>query len=99
MDTLLATFQGDPVKVVGYADDILLMVTGPDKGTLIDIMNEALERVLTWGDRNGLTFSPLKTCAVLFTRKATRGTRHNRKLLMDGTEVLLSDSMKYTMPS
>ena len=74
--------QGDPVKVVGYADDILLMVTGPDKGTLIDIMNEALERVLTWEDRNGLTFNPLKTCAVLFTRKATRGTRHNRKLLM-----------------
>ena len=53
MDTLLATFQGDPVKVVGYADDILLMVLGPDRGTLIDIMNEALERVLTWGYRNG----------------------------------------------
>ena len=35
MDTILSTFQGDAVRVVGYADDILLMIGGADPGSLV----------------------------------------------------------------
>ena len=94
MDTLLNTFKHEAVKVVGYADDILLMVVGPDKGILIDLMNTALEKVLKWGNENGLTFNPQKTMSVLFTRRSNKGKKSNQKLMMDGTEVKVTNHMK-----
>ena len=59
MDTLLSTFDNtEPVKVVGYADDILLYVSGTDHNTLGKLMQMALNRVEEWGVEMGLTFCP-----------------------------------------
>ncbi len=92
MDSLLTTFKGEPVKVLGYADDILLYVVGKSPTTLANMMQRELKRVIEWGDRNGLAFNPSKTSMVLYTR--------NRKKLkvrvkMDGVPLEHQDSLRY----
>jgi len=94
MNEALVSFKGDAVQVFGYADDILLMVTGKDPGVLVDHMNGALSKVLHWGERNGLLFNPTKTNAVRFTRAKKFSPAWNR-LKMDGKRLEYSDSMKY----
>ena len=68
MDTLLTQFNGTAVKVVGYADDVLIMVAGKDLDTMGSIISRALKEILNWGTDNGLTFNPGKTTAICFTR-------------------------------
>ncbi len=68
MDELLVSFKRGPVKAIGYADDVLLYVTGRFPLTLAELIQPELDRVVKWGKTNGLSFNPLKTNAVLFTR-------------------------------
>ena len=93
MDTILPEFRAGAVRVVGYADDIILLVGGKDPGTLVDTMNAALKKVLKWGQENGLIFNPDKTCAVRFT-KAKKFSKW-RDLQMNGKTLNYEDSMKY----
>jgi ribonuclease HI len=53
----------------GYADDVVLCVTGKFISTVQDIMQSALKVVEQWCVRNGLSVNPAKTFAVPFTRK------------------------------
>ena len=93
MDTILSQFEGTPVKVVGYADDILLLTTGPDPGEIVESMNEALKKVLEWGDANGLVFNPEKTCVVRFSRSKRFSAWKSVK--MNGMTLQFEKSMKY----
>ena len=94
MDTLLSTFDNtEPVKVVGYADDILLYVSGADHDTLGKLMQMALNRVEEWGVEMGLTFCPVKTTAVMFER--SRKCVHEPPIYMGGKKLSYSKSMKY----
>ena len=36
---------------------------------MVDLMQQALDKVLAWGEANGLNFNPTKTVAVVFTKK------------------------------
>ena len=60
MDTILSNFKVRDVRVVGYVDDIILLVGGENPGTLVGQMNTALKEVLKWGDKNGFVFIPKK---------------------------------------
>ena len=93
MDTILSKFRCRAVKVVGYADDIILLIGGKDPGTLVDQMNVALKEVLNWGDANGLIFNPEKTSMVRFSRAKKFSTW--RKVKMNGECLSYEDSMKY----
>ena len=68
MDTLLSTFNNPlhPVKVVGYADDILLFVCGNDPHTMKCLMEAELKKADEWGKSHGLEFNPVKTVATMF---------------------------------
>ena len=66
-DTLLTKFKGTPIEVIGYADDVLLMVSGKDSQTMTTLMQKVLKKVTDWGEMNGLTFNPSKTNAMLFS--------------------------------
>ena len=94
MNLLLPRFQRGPIKVIGYADDIILLIAGKHPPTLVELMNEALETVLDWGKTHGLVFNPSKTQAVRFSQ-CKKLTDWLRKLEMDGTEVEFQDEMKY----
>lgn len=93
MHGILSQFKGKAIKVVGYADDIILLVAGKDPNTLVSLMNKALHKVLRWGQANGLVFNPTKTCAVRFSQ-CKRFSKWE-PIVMDGTEVMYDSSMKY----
>lgn len=68
-DNLLELEISPGVQLVAYADDVAVVArehTGP---ILEDMMNPALEAVNRWMNNNGLKMSPLKSEAVLLTRK------------------------------
>ena len=94
MNTLLSSFHhNDPVGVVGYADDILLYICGTDASTMVHFMEKALDRVLNWGERNGLVFNPDKTTVVNFER--SRRTKHEPTIKMGGRVLTYSKDLKY----
>ena len=93
MDTLLTKFKVMAVKAVGYADDIIMVLTGKDPHTMVELMQQALTMVLNWGKENGLTFNPTKTVAVTFT-KAPREPKWE-KLRMGDKTIEYSKTMKY----
>ncbi len=92
MDSLLTTFKGGPVKVLGYADDILLYVVGKSPTTLANMMQRELKRVKEWGDMNGLTFNPSKTSMVLYTRSRKKP---EVRVMMGGVLLEQQNSLKY----
>ncbi len=94
MNTLLSSFKRtDPVRVVGYADDVLLYVCGSDAPTMGNLMEAALERVTTWGAANGLVFNPDKTTIVDFER--SRNEKHEPPLRMGGRVLKYSNDLQY----
>ena len=94
MDTLLSTFnKNDPVKVLGYADDLLLYVNGTDPNTMKQLMQKALSKVQVWGQEKGLYFNPDKTTVVMFER--SRRKAHEPKLLLGDTVLKYSGELKY----
>ncbi len=92
MDSLLTTFKGEPVQVLGYADDILLYVVGKSPATLASMMQRELKRVFDWGNKNGLSFNPSKTSMVLYTRSRRK---IQVKVKMNGVSLVQRDSLKY----
>jgi ribonuclease HI len=92
MNTLLTQFRVGPVKAIGYADDIMLLITGKDIGSMTDLMQKAINKVASWGDDNGLTFNPSKTQAMLFGFQYKKQTK---PLHIKGVNVSYTDSMKY----
>ena len=58
MDLILKQLKGTAIKVVGYADDIILLVAGVHPPTMVDVMNQALNKVVEWGSTNRLIFNP-----------------------------------------
>jgi ribonuclease HI len=65
-DELLDIFKTGPVKIVGFADDAALLITGPDPVTLAGLGQTAVNKAVNWGKSNGLEFGAAKTVAVLF---------------------------------
>jgi ribonuclease HI len=93
-DSLLACYgEASPVKCVGYADDAGLIIEGESQHALVHHMNDAIERALIWGDRNGLAFSPAKTVSVLFTRK--HKFTMPREVKMRGETIEYSNAVRY----
>ena len=92
MDSLLSTFKKDSVRVIGYADDILLYIIGKSVDSMTEVIQPALDRVLVWGTENGLSFNPTKTSMVLFTRSRKP---IKPKLSMGGEHLRLQNSFKY----
>ncbi len=58
MDTFLSRFKKGPLKVIGYADYILLYIKGGDPHTMINLLQPRLHDAITWGLENGLVFNP-----------------------------------------
>ncbi len=69
MDGLQTRLKDHPVKNILFADDIILLATGPEPETLRSNLQDAVDIVTNWGSENGLRFNPGKTAVVLFTRR------------------------------
>ncbi len=93
IDEILTRYRDGPVKILGYADDILIYTSGKVASTLVELLQPALDEVISWGSNNGLTFNPNKTKAVLF-RKYQRVPRIP-PLKVKGMALELENSFKY----
>ncbi len=94
MDSLLTQFSGGAVKVVGYADDILLMIGGKVPSVMGQLMQKALDKVLTWGNEHGLSFNPSKTQTVMFNR-ARKNKIFEPPLRLGDSALVYSEDLNY----
>ena len=53
-DSLLKMFDGTGVYIIGFADDGLILLSGPDMHTLANLAQQALNRITQWGQIRGL---------------------------------------------
>ena len=93
MDTLLVRFAEGPIKVVAYADDVILLLRGFDAKLMTQIMEEALTQIHEWGRQHGLSFNPEKTTTTMF--ETGRKHKHEPPLKMNGIMLKYSENMRY----
>lgn len=93
MDTLLVNLENLGVKVVAYADDVVVMVSGPFLSVISDIMENALGEINSWATGCGLGINPSKTELLLFTTKSK--IPQYRLPSLGGQELKLSNTAKY----
>ena len=95
MDSLLKQFERGAVKVVGYADDVLLMIKGVDPSAMVNQMQAAINLAFNWAGDHGLKFNPTKTECCFFHRKQARNTPAFEDLYMGGIKLNYSPKIKY----
>jgi hypothetical protein len=97
VDELLKLFDDvtddEQVLLNAYADDLVLIVNGTDQVVLFLALQNALFKVQAWALEAGLTVSPSKSEAVLFTH--CRKFAYPPNVLLDGVALVWKDSVKY----
>ena len=92
-DELLVTLNNIPgITAIGFADDLVLLITGVDEATLSNIMQQAIIKAKIWLEKYGLSISPSKSATVMFTHK-----RNWKKfpLKIDRVEIPFKEEVKY----
>ena len=69
INRMLKMFDGKASKLIAYADDVAIIVTGKCLSTLSSIMNSTLQDISEWARSTGLDINAEKTDMVLFTRR------------------------------
>ena len=67
MGQLLQSMDQQSIHAQAYADDIVLLARDRDLGALYNSITACLAFAGQWADANGLTFSPSKSEAIVFT--------------------------------
>ena len=92
VDELLDELSGCGVHVQAYADDVAVIAAGKDTTALVGNMQMALDKVVSWCDRTGLTVNPGKTVVVPFTTKRKLDLT---QLTLRTTTLQYSEEVKY----
>ena len=92
MDDLIKKLEDAGFEVIGYADDIAIIVRGKDDSTISSRMQEALNMIWNWCSGENLTINPNKTVLIPFTRRR----KHEVKPpTINGIEINFSSETKY----
>lgn len=91
-DGVLEIDQPEGVTLIGFADDIVMVVTAIDESTLMSRANTALQRVDNWMETKNLHLAPEKTEAALLTKKRKIEPIH---FMIHDTVVNLSNQVRY----
>ena len=89
---LLDQLEKGAPKPTGFADDICITLIGIDPGSLQELMQNTLNKVVTWGNKAGLTFNPGKTQIMVVTNKKKVSLN---KLHISGTEIEYVENATY----
>jgi hypothetical protein len=84
-DSLLNRLGNCNCFVQGFANDVVILISGKFLSTICDLMQRALSCVQNWCGKIGLNVNADKTSMVLFTKK--------RKTF--DTELILNNQLKY----
>lgn len=68
-DPLIAMEMPEGVTLVGFADDVAVVVTARNESLLMSLACRALQRVANWMESRKLRLAPEKTEAVLLTKR------------------------------
>jgi hypothetical protein len=68
-DELLEIPTQSDNDIIGFCDDTLALIWGKDISTIEETANKLLQDIYNWGQKVKLDFNPLKSWAVLMTRK------------------------------
>ncbi|XP_017465837.1 PREDICTED: uncharacterized protein LOC108358852 [Rhagoletis zephyria] len=90
---LLGKFEGKAPRLIAYADDIAIVVTGKFLDTISNVMESALRVVHRWATTVNLEVNADKTDAVLFTRRYKIPAWKPPRL--NGAELSIKDHTKY----
>ena len=89
LDGLLKESLPQGCHIQAYADDVMLLGTGKNMGSVQTKLNDALRTIHAWGRTVKLTFSPAKTYGISFTAGSKK-----IKLEMDATPVTMMGEIK-----
>ena len=92
VNDLLHSFKGYK-NLLAYADDLLLLQSGPDKQTVIETTEKHLENIITWCQSKGLEISQVKTQVIFWTRN--KNTTRPKTFLIKDTTIEIVTSTKY----
>lgn len=71
-DCLLELMNSEGFHGVGFADDALIVIAGPDPGTLVEKMNRKMKEIEVWAEEACLSFCTEK-CVQSFSLLRTGG--------------------------
>lgn len=80
-------------KVVGYADDLLIIIRGPFLDTLMNITQSVLKVIESWCEKTGLSVNPKKTEIMVFTKRYKWD--RNCPLVLNGQKLEFAREVKY----
>jgi ribonuclease HI len=92
VDDLLNLLESEGFEVIGYADDIVLMVRGKVESTISSRIQAALNLTWNWCTKHNLSINPSKTVIVPFTK---RREPLLKKPKLNGTAIEFSKEVKY----
>ncbi|GHJ61430.1 hypothetical protein NOK12_39480 [Nocardioides sp. OK12] len=78
--------------LVGYADDIVVVITGRDTEGAQLLLNQVMRRVSSWMEDHGLSLAAQKTEIVLITRKRINTLR---SFIVGDAAVKTKSAVKY----
>lgn len=93
VNELITKLNNEHFMTIGYADDLVILISGLVINTLCDLTQTALKIVEKWCKENDLSVNPKKTDTILFTHKRKLGTYELPTLF--GTRLTLSKDVKY----
>ena len=95
-DDFISKINDGPIRVHCYADDSALLITGPDPNSMVEKMQNAINKAFLWGKTKGLKFVPEKTTATFFCNQyRKRNFKLPKALHMNGTPISYTDSVKH----
>ena len=91
---MIASANKRPIKCIGFADDMLVLVSGPDPNTLVSLAQATVNNLQRQANAVGLSYNNQKTEVVLFTRKRVNLDAVD-KIIMGGKPLSFSTKARY----
>ena len=92
-EKFIDTMSNSSVKTRCFADDACLLIKGICPTTMVDLMQNALNKAINWGLKSSLKFVPSKTIAIFFHKK--RKFQAPKPLKMGNQPIEYSKVAKY----
>lgn len=93
VDDLLTELNNKGLYTQGYADDLVVLIRGKHAHVISELMQQALNIIESWCNRENLMVNPNKTTMIPFTRRRKLEDIKLPKLF--GTELQMSREVKY----
>lgn len=92
VDDLLRKITDEGYCVLGYADDIVILIKGKHDGVISSRMQSALNKIKEWCVKEELMVNPTKTIIVPFTKRRKLNLKAPQ---LDGLSIQFSKEVKY----